>query len=244
MIEDTSLLQVLTVTFVATFIRSAFGFGEALIAVPLLALTMPVNVAAPVVVLLSVTVAGIVVVQDWRQVHFRSVGPLFLATLAGAPLGLLVLMTIPGPIVKSALAAIVIAFSTYSLARPTSGSLQNDKLAWYFGFAAGILGSAYGMNGPPLVIYGGLRGWSPQRFRATLHGYFLPASTVVMGGYWLTGLWTPVVTSYYLKALPGVIVAIFLGRALNQRMNGREFLRYVHVGLIVLGMVLLLQVVI
>ena len=63
---------VLAVVFVATVIRSAFGFGEALIAVPLLAFVIPVTVAAPLAVLFSITVAGIVVAQDWRHVHFAS----------------------------------------------------------------------------------------------------------------------------------------------------------------------------
>lgn len=49
---DVMLIFVMTVIFLATFIRSAFGFGEALVAVPLLALIMPVDVAAPVAVLL------------------------------------------------------------------------------------------------------------------------------------------------------------------------------------------------
>ncbi len=40
------------------------------------------------------------------------------------------------------------------------------------------------MNGPPLVVYGGMRRWSPQHFRATLQGYFLPASVIGMAGYW------------------------------------------------------------
>ena len=97
------------------------------------------------------------------------------------------------------------------------------------------------MNGPPLVIYGSLRGWSPQHFRATLQGYFLPASMIVMCGYWLTGLWTPVVTHHYLTVLPAVVVAIFLGRAVNQRMNGHSFLLYVHIGLIAAGAMLLFQ---
>jgi uncharacterized membrane protein YfcA len=97
------------------------------------------------------------------------------------------------------------------------------------------------MNGPPLVIYGSLRGWSPQRFRATLQGYFLPASLVGMGGYWLAGLWTPAVTGQYLRALPAVAVAIFLGRAVNRRMSGRSFLVYVHIGLLIVGAVLLWQ---
>jgi uncharacterized protein len=35
-------LHILIVVFVATLIRSTFGFGEALIAVPLLALSIPI----------------------------------------------------------------------------------------------------------------------------------------------------------------------------------------------------------
>ena len=43
---DTTTLDVLAVIFIATLIRSAFGFGEALIAVPLLALRLPLTVAS------------------------------------------------------------------------------------------------------------------------------------------------------------------------------------------------------
>lgn len=234
-------ILVLAILFLATFIRSAFGFGEALVAVPLLALLMPVEVAAPVAVLVSITVAGIVVAQDWRHVHFRSAGWLVLSTLVGMPLGLLLLTAVAGQIVKAILAVVIVAFSTYSLLRRRRAALENDRLAWLFGFSAGILGGAYGMNGPPLVIYGALRGWSPQHFRATLQGYFLPASLVGMCGYWLTGLWTSAVTHYYLLSLPAVVVAIILGRAVNLRMNGPAFLRYVHFGLIVVGAILLFQ---
>src|SRR3982750_1190677 len=79
------------VLFLATVIRSAFGFGEALVAVPLLALLIPVEVAAPLAVLFSVTVAGVILLQDWHQVHVRSAWRLLLASLFGIPLGLLLL---------------------------------------------------------------------------------------------------------------------------------------------------------
>jgi uncharacterized protein len=97
------------------------------------------------------------------------------------------------------------------------------------------------MNGPPLVIYGSLRKWSPAHFRATLQGYFLPASLVGMAGYWLAGLWTPTVTRFYLLSLPAVVVAVLLGRVINQRLHARHFLLYVHAGLIVIGTILLVQ---
>ena len=238
---DRATLLVPAALFLATVIRSAFGFGEALIAVPLLALVVPVELAAPVAVLVSITVAFIAVVQDWRHVHWRSAGHLVLSTLFGIPLGLLLLKAVAEPLVKGALAVVIIAFSFYSLGSRHRHELKDDRVAWLFGFCAGVLGGAYGMNGPPLVIYGSLRRWLPHHFRATLQGYFLPASLVGLGGYWLAGLWTPAVNHYYLISLPAVLVAIFLGRAINTRLNARRFLSYIHAGLIVIGIILLAQ---
>ena len=234
-------IEVAAVLFLATVIRSAFGFGEALVAVPLLALAIPVEVAAPVAVLVSVTVALIVVLQDWRSIHVHSAVWLVLPTLLGIPLGLMVLKTVPEPVVKALLAVVIMGFSAWSLVPRAHFELANDRFAWLFGFLAGILGGAYGMNGPPLAVYGSLRRWPPANFRATLQGYFLPASLAGMAGYWATGLWTPAVNRFYLLSLPGVLIAIFLGRLINQRLNPRQFVLYVHAGLIVIGLLLLVQ---
>jgi uncharacterized protein len=235
--------QVILVLFFATLVRSAFGFGEALIAVPLLALVMPIEVAAPTAVLVSITVALIIVIQDWRRIHVSSALWLVVPTFLGIPLGLLLLKTLPEAIVEAMLGIVVMAFSVHSLTSRRNHELKDDRLAGFFGFAAGVLGGAYGMNGPPLAIYGSLRRWSPEHFRATLQAYFLPASLAGMGGYWLGGLWTPAVNRFYLVSLPGVLVAIFLGRAINRRMHDRRFVSYVHLGLIVIGTILLIKAV-
>jgi uncharacterized protein len=234
---------VLAVVFVATLIRSAFGFGEALVAVPLLALLIPVEVAAPLAVLVSITVAVVVVLEDWKHIHVRSAWLLILATLFGIPFGLLLLTAVAELVVKAILAVVIIAFSTYCLVSRAPVELKDDRLAWLFGFLAGILGGAYGMNGPPLVVYGSLRRWSAEHFRATLQGYFLPASVVGMVGYWWVGLWVPAgtVTRFYLLSLPVAVVATFLGRLVNRRLRGHSFLLYVHVGLLVIATLLLLQ---
>jgi uncharacterized membrane protein YfcA len=233
-------LQILAVLFLATFIRSALGFGEALIAVPLLALLLPIQVAAPLAVLVSITVALVVVIQDWRNVHVRSAGWLVLSTLIGIPLGLLLLKTVPESIVKGILGAFIIAFALYSFAG-RKPELHSDRLAPIFGFTAGILGGAYGMNGPPLVVYGVLRRWQPAQFRATLQGYFLIASIVGMAGYALTGLWTGAVSRYFVLSLPLALVAIFLGHAVHRRLSSARFLLCVNLGLIVIGVLLLKQ---
>jgi uncharacterized protein len=229
--------------FAATVIRSAFGFGEALIAVPLLAFCLPLSVATPVAVLASITVAGIVVVQDWKKIHLGSAGWLFFSSLFGIPLGLLILTSSHQRFVKAALAIFIMTFAAYSLIGRTPLELRRDSRPWIVicGFFSGVLGGAYGMNGPPLAVYGAMRRWSAQNFRATLQGYFLPASMIGMAGYWLAGLWTSAVTHYYLLSLPAIVVGVFLGRAINHRLRGEVFFRYLYIGLAGIGALLLVQ---
>jgi uncharacterized protein len=240
---DATTLYVLLVVFIATLIRSAFGFGEALFAVPLLALRLPLKVAAPLAVLISITIAGVVVVQDWQRIHLRSAAWLVAATLLGIPFGLLLLTSSHQQAVKVTLAVFLIGFCAYSLSGSKLPELKTDSRIGLLGCGlfAGVLGGAYGMNGPPLVIYGAMRRWSAQHFRATLQGYFLPASIVGMAGYWVQGLWVPAVTHYYLISLPATLPAISFGRMINHRLRGESFLKYVYAGLAGIGAALLIQ---
>jgi uncharacterized membrane protein YfcA len=242
-IIDIATVLVVFIVFIATLIRSAFGFGEALIAVPLLAFFIPLKVAAPLAVLVSITIAAIVIVQDWNKIHLRSASWLVLSTIPGIPVGLLLLTFGHQAIVKILLAVTIMAFAGYSLMGRTSFHLSTDKKSWLMGcgLTAGILGGAFGMNGPPLAIYGSMRRWPAQYFRATMQAYFLPASLIGMAGYLIAGLWGYAVTRYYLLSLPGMIPAIFLGRAVNHRLHGDSFLKYVYLGLLIMGAVLMIQ---
>jgi uncharacterized membrane protein YfcA len=236
-------IPILLIIFLASTIRSAFGFGESLVAVPLLALWIPLNQAVPLSVLMSISIAAIVVLQDWRQIHLRSAGSLILYTLVGSPLGLLLLTQTDEATVKLILAIIILAFSVYCLLGKQLKELKTDNPYWLFacGLLAGILGGAYGLNGPPLVIYGAKRRWSAQHFRATLQGYFLAASIVGMIGFWLAGLIIPAVIHYYLWSLPVLIPAVFLGRTINNRIGGIHFFKYVYFFLLLIGLFLLLK---
>src|SRR6201996_2445156 len=241
MLLSTVTIHILSVVFIATLFRSAFGFGESLVAVPLLALWVPLNVAVPISVLLSVTIAGVVVVQDWKKIHFRSAGGLIFFTLIGIPIGLFMLVSIDERIVKAILGGVIIIFSIYLLIGKQLKELKADSFAWLFGcgLLAGILGGAYGINGPPLVIYGAKRRWPAQHFRATLQGYFLIASAVGMIGYWLSGLLITAVFHYYLLCLPVMVPAVFIGRLINNRLNGDHFFKYVYLVLLGIGLFLL-----
>lgn len=238
---DITSIYILIILFLATLVRSTFGFGESLVAVPLLALFIPIEIAVPLAVLVSILIAAFVVLQDYQQVHFQSAKWLLLFAIPGIPIGLLLLTYGKESFVKLALGLLLIVYSTYSLLSKSSFRLKGEyKLGLFLcGFFSGVLGGAYGINGPPLVVYGNMRQWSAKHFRATLQAYFLPASLLGMLGYWHKGLWTSSVTHYFLLSIPVVIPAILLGRYFNQRLADGAFLKYVYFGLIGVGLILL-----
>lgn len=204
---------------------------------------MPVRVATPLAVLVSITIAAIVVLQDWRHIHLRSAGWLILATIFGLPLGLLLLTHAPEHLVKAGLGILILLFALFCLVGNSRLQLHHDSRFWLLicGFLAGVLGGAYGINGPPLAIYGTLRRWSAQHFRATLQAYFLPASLLGMCGYLSAGLWTREVTHDYLVCLPATIPAVLLGRAINHRLSTDTFSKYIYAALGAIGLALLAQ---
>ncbi|MGA7887114.1 MAG: sulfite exporter TauE/SafE family protein [Acidobacteriaceae bacterium] len=237
------IVPVLIVAFVATLVRSAFGFGEALIAVPLLAFWIPIREAAPLALLFSMTVAIVVVVQDRKKIHLSSATWLVLATLPGIPLGMLLLTQGHPALVKAVLGALILAFSLWCLSARRAPAIRGNGRGWLVacGFCAGVLGGAYAMNGPPLVLYGAMRRWPAPQFRATLQAYFLPAGLFVAAGFWISGLWSSQVLHLYLFALPALIPALVLETLINRRLRGDVFLRIVYLGLVIIGAVLVVQ---
>jgi uncharacterized membrane protein YfcA len=109
------------------------------------------------------------------------------------------------------------------------------------GWIAGVLGGAYNTNGPPVVAYGMLRGWPPERFRATLQGYFLPTGLMILAGHGIAGMWTGEVLKLYLYSLPAIVVGAVLGGLVNRKLTQNVFAKLVYGFLVLMGGVLLVK---
>lgn len=240
---EITTIYILIILFFATLVRSTFGFGESLVAVPLLLFFVPKEVAVPLAVLVSISVAGVVVAQDHKKIQFKSARWLILFGLLGTPIGIYILTYGNDLMIKIGLSFLIIAYSIYSLFGKQTKKLATDNMIWLFicGFLSGVFGGIYGVNGPPLVLYGNMKNWTAKDFRATLQAYFLPVSCIGMFGYWYQGLWSEAVTHYFLISIPVIIPTIFLGRYLNHKLNNDTFFKYVYFGLIILGLILLFE---
>lgn len=238
---DTNTLWVLIIIFFSTCIRSTFGFGDAVVAMPLLALIMSLKTATPLVALIACTIAFTILLNNWRNVQIKSAWRLILSSLVGIPVGLLLLKGIYEEWLKMILGVCICCFSFYQLMKPRIWTLKEEKSAFLFGFTAGILGGAYNTNGPLIVIYGSLRRWIPETFRATLQGYFFPTGLFILAGHASAGLWTRSVFQQYLFALPVVFFSIWIGGKLHRSIPEGKFDRYIHLLLILIGLFLFIQ---
>ena len=236
--ETLLVLLVTLVLFFSTLIRAALGFGNALLAMPLLVLLIGVQEASPLVALAGLMISLIMLLREWRNLAWQDTLILLLSSLAGLLLGILVLTALPETIVRLILGLILMGFGLYNLFGIRLPVLDRPLLAAPFGFLAGILGGAYNANGPPVVIYGVMRGWPKETYRASLQGFFLISSAIIVAGHGLGGLWTGQVWKYLLISLPGLGAAIYLGERISKKITQESFNRVIYFLLIIMGILL------
>jgi uncharacterized membrane protein YfcA len=234
-------IPVVGVLFGAALARGLLGFGNALVAMPLLALVVPIQIASPLVALANLTGILIILAGNWRSVDFRAAWRLIVVCLIGIPIGLFFLKTANERIVRIFLGAILVVYGLYYLISPRLPYLRTEAWAYPFGLASGILGGAFNSNGPPIVVYGTLRRWPPESFRATLQGVFLPTNLLVIAGHAVAGLYTSDVLKLYLYSLPLMLVATLIGIRFGKRIPKEQFNRIVYLFLVVMGALLIIR---
>jgi uncharacterized membrane protein YfcA len=235
MVEVTLTAAIL---FIATLVSATFGFGSALVAMPLLTVVLGLKTATPLFALVAPTISAVILATQWRQVDFAATWRLVAATLLGIPVGVLGLRLLPSVWIIHAIGALLILYGFYRLSGATLPKVVSPWWALPFGWLAGVLGGAYNTNGPPVVVYGNMRRWLPDQFRASMQGYFFPTGLGILASHGLGGLWTGHIFQLYGFAFPGVLVAIGLGSWLNQRLSVERFQQWLSLLLILLGIVL------
>src|SRR5262245_25193298 len=95
-VETTTLISVTAVIlFISAFIRSAVGFGDALLAIPLLGMIMSLSTASPVLAMAGFIMSLSILAANQSTVDVQSAWRLIVASLIGIPFGVLLLHAAP-----------------------------------------------------------------------------------------------------------------------------------------------------
>lgn len=172
--------------FLAALARGFSGFGSALIFVPLASTAIGPQAAAPLLLIIDGVAAAGLIPSAWRYADRRDAGTMSIGALAGIPLGAWVLIRSDPLLIRWAIAL----FGTLLLALLMSGWRYRGKptaaVTVTVGAAAGLLGGAAQVGGPPVVAYWLSRSIPAKTMRANIVMYFA-ITTVISGVAYLAG---------------------------------------------------------
>jgi uncharacterized membrane protein YfcA len=234
------LVPVLVIALAAGAVQGLAGFGSALVAVPLLALLLPVETVVPLMALLGMTVSALNVPHLRHAVRLSAVTRLLAGYLIGTPLGLFALTRAPEAAMLGALGAFLCAYAALSLAgrQPRATWLREHRVG--LGVASGALGAAFSTNGPPVILHVAAHSeWDPDRQKATLVLFFTLSSAITVTAHALSGLVTHDVLVLYCWCIPLLVLGTRLGIALYRRLGPHDYRRLTFVLVLITGAMLL-----
>ena len=213
------------IVLAAAFTQGLTGFGFALVAAPLLLFIMDPRSVVVLNTIVPSLVCLLIVVQSRKQVKFKGMVPIAVASVFGVPLGAYVLLAISPDVLKLAIAALVVLFSIPLLLGQSHRFRRERPLSLVIGFISGFLSSSTSLSGPPVILFLVNQGWEREVMRASLSAYFLFGSVVALGWLSLAGVVTGemVLTSAIL--LPASALGFAIGALVLPRVNAELYRR-------------------
>lgn len=233
------------VVLVAYFVRGLTGFGSGLIAIPILAMFLPLTFVVPVIMSLDFIASFILGGVDREKTDWSEVRLLLPFGLIGALFGTYVLVNFPAPPILVAMGC----FTVYFGFRNALGVQPKGQISRVWAMPAGIAGSGagalFGTSAPPYIMYLTHRLADKTAARATFSWLY-----IIDGGFRLTLLAVAglLLRQESLAAIAlGLVpmgLGLFAGNRVHLRISREILLRFVGAFLVLSGTTLLARVVV
>ena len=215
--------------FLAAIVRGYSGFGFSLLAITSLSLFFPPAQVIPAIFMLEIAASLHMLPSIWRDVHWRSLGFLLAGTVLGTPIGVYVLATVPQAPMTLALAVFVLVATVLLWRGFALKSMPSAPATFAVGTATGLANGAFGIGGPPVILFYFASPAGHAVGRASLVAFFI--MTDVTGLLFLSreGLVTRGSLLMGLAFLPALAAGVWLGARLFRHADPAVFRKIVLV---------------
>jgi uncharacterized membrane protein YfcA len=225
----------------AYFVRGVAGFGSGLVAIPLLALLLPLPLVVPLVVFLDYVASASHGLKDRNEVQWRQIWPLLPFSVLGVISGLYLFKTVDSTMLAHALGVFILLYALYSLLVKQGEGHVSALWAVPAGSLGGLVGTLFGTGGPFYVVYLKHRGLPKTQFRATFATIFLMDGAGRLTGYLAGGYFDRDWLILAAVSLPIMALGLFAGGHVHTGISQRGFQIAVSILLVVSGVSLLLR---
>ena len=240
MADPTAFGAVFATVALAAMVQGLSGFGFGLTMMSIAPWFVDITFAVPLTAVFSLVVVFAMTWRHRRHIKMSNALPLILGAIPGIPVGMAFLKGVDPGIATGTLGAVLVLYGGWSL---TAGQRQQVEIhpRWApgFGFFAGILGGAFNCSGPPTVLYSTLRAWDKGTIVGTLQAFFLVQGLLTTAGFIYTGLITVESLTWNGQMIPAVLIGLWVGNLLHDRVDQAMFRRVVLVALTLMGVAFL-----
>lgn len=220
--------------------KSGFAGGGGVVAVPLLALVIPVPLAVFLMLPLLLAMDTKTIQYYWRHASWPQLKAILPAAVGGIAAGGLLLGRLPGDSLKLLLGLISIAFALWHRLAPVLGNMPGG--GWLWGGISGLTSTLVHAGGPPVNIYLIAKQLPKLSWLATAGIFFGAMNAIKLVPYLLTGKWTLETVYLSLALLPVALFGTWLGKWIQGRVDDRQFMLCCRGLLLASGILLVLQV--
>ncbi|RCK43475.1 hypothetical protein TH25_21550 [Thalassospira profundimaris] len=228
--------------FLAAFVKGATGLGFSTSALPVMTLGLGLKSAMPLVIIPSIVSNVIVMVQAG---HFRETvrrfWPMFVATIPGLIVGLIILDRVNGLVAGAVLGVVLMSYGIITLGRPAIyiPNRLARRIAPFSGFLTGLVNGVTGSQVMPILPFFLSLRLDPKRFVQGVNISFTLSSLIMAAGLSRIGLmtWHSVLIS--LAGLIPVFLGVKAGSFVRARLDAETFRKLVLVMLILFGIILI-----
>ena len=225
--------------FLAAIVRGFSGFGLSLLAVTAISLMLPVAQIVPSIFLLEIAASINLIPSIWREIHWRSLRWLMVGYVIGLPIGTYALIHAPEAPTQIVLGLFVIGTSILMLRGFHLERTPGTAASTAAGTASGVLNGAFGIGGPPVVLFYFATPGAAAIGRASIIFFFLFTDLLGVGYFATQGLVTRQSFVQFVFWMPTLLIGVWIGAHGFRRMDQATFRRWVLiilVALAVLGM--------
>jgi uncharacterized protein len=227
--------------FLAAIVRGFSGFGFSLLSISALSLVYAPAQIIPSIFLLEIAASLHLLPSIWRDVHWRSLLPLTLGCLVATPFGVYALAHVAPRPMQLALSAFVLIATALLWRGFALKSMPGTLASTAAGAASGLANGAFGMGGPPVVLFYFSSPAGNAAGRASLIMFFLLTDVIGLANQSVHGLVTREVGMRALWFLPPLVVGVWLGQRSFASMQQDTFRKMVLVLLATLALALMVQ---
>ena len=179
----------------------------------------------------------------WRVRHainWRTIAPYIIGGTVGIPAGIALVTTVDPDKIRLGIGVLLLAYSLYSLARPTLNlSKANFPADLGVGVVNGLISGLTGLGGVAVTVWCQLRGGKKDELRAIFQPVLFATFVMTTIAFAIAGTFTMETLKLYALALPALIAGIWSGFGLYGKLDDAGFRKVILMLLLASGVALI-----